>query len=160
MKLFRQDNLKARGFTLIELLVVIVIIGVLATLATVALNGTRGKARDAKRISDVRQMQTALELYMNDENRYPAETGNGSFFAGRPLVSSDGTKTYMVRVPSSPTPSDGTCPSPGEYAYRQTENGASYTLSYCLGAPTSGKPAGQAKAWPGSINNTCNNSCN
>ena len=153
-------KLKQKGFTLIELLVVIVIVGVLATLATVALNSTRGKARDAKRISDIKQMQTALELYVNDENRYPAEgTGNGSFSVGRPLVSSDGTKTYMTKVPSSPTPSDGTCQFPSEYTYKQTENGASYTLSYCLGAPTSGKPAGQAQAWPGSINNICVASC-
>jgi prepilin-type N-terminal cleavage/methylation domain-containing protein len=55
-----------KGFTLIELLVVIAIIGLLSTLAVVSLNSARGKARDARRISDVKTVQTALELYKSD----------------------------------------------------------------------------------------------
>lgn len=156
-------NFKSRqkGFTLIELLVVIVIIGVLATLATVSLAGVRSKARDAKRVSDVRQIQNAFEMFFSNEDKYPADTGtgNGSFSVGRPLTSSDGTKTYMIKVPSMPTPSDGSCPTGAEYTYTQTQNGASYTLGYCLGGPTSGVPAGSAQAWPGSINNVCVPSC-
>ena len=64
---------KRKGFTLIELLVVIAIIGLLATLAVVALNNARQKSRDARRISDIKQIQTALELYYNDEGNYPVE---------------------------------------------------------------------------------------
>ncbi len=58
---------RQKGFTLIELLVVIAIIGLLSTLAVVALTSARAKARDAKRISDVKQVQTALELYYADK---------------------------------------------------------------------------------------------
>jgi len=57
-----------KGFTLIELLVVIAIIGLLSTLAVVSLNNARGKARDARRVSDVKAIQTAFELYKNDNN--------------------------------------------------------------------------------------------
>ena len=57
-----------KGFTLIELLVVIAIIGLLSTLAVVSLNGARSKARDAKRTSDLRAVQSALELYRADNN--------------------------------------------------------------------------------------------
>ncbi len=51
-----------KGFTLIELLVVIAIIGLLSTIAVVAMQGARAKARDAKRISDVKQMSTVLDV--------------------------------------------------------------------------------------------------
>lgn len=67
-----------KGFTLVELLVVIAIIGLLATLAIVALNSARAKARDAKRVGDVKQVQTALELYFNDEGGYPDTTAMGT----------------------------------------------------------------------------------
>ena len=66
-----------KGFTLIELLVVIAIIGLLSTLAVVALNGARAKARDAKRVADIRQVQTALDLYSNDSAGYPGVAAAG-----------------------------------------------------------------------------------
>ncbi|TSC98220.1 MAG: hypothetical protein Greene101447_183 [Parcubacteria group bacterium Greene1014_47] len=49
------------GFTLIELLVVIAVIGMLASIVLVSLGPTRAKARDSKRIAEVRQMGLALE---------------------------------------------------------------------------------------------------
>ncbi len=52
-----------KGFTLIELLVVVAIIGLLSTLAVVALSTAREKTRDSKRLSDLRNIQTALELH-------------------------------------------------------------------------------------------------
>ncbi len=60
-----------RGFTLIELLVVISIIGLLSTIATVSLGTARQRARDVRRVADIRQLRTALELYLSDENTYP-----------------------------------------------------------------------------------------
>ena len=126
---------KQQGFTLIELLVVIAIIGLLSTLAVVALNNARMKSRDAKRISDVKQVQTALELYYNDAGIYPT---NGEIAAGDPIIT--GGVTYMAAVPSNPTPkTDGAtaCPD-SDYTYVQADSGASYTLTYCLGGPTGG----------------------
>ena len=136
---------KQRGFTLIELLVVIAIIGLLSTLAVVALNNARMKSRDAKRVSDVKQIQTALELYYNDVNLYPAAP------LGTAIAS--GGVTYMAAVPTNPAPrTDGSTPCPdADYAYTQTLDGASYTLTYCLGGITGGVPSGQHTAYPGGI---------
>jgi len=58
----KKRGKKKKGFTLIELLVVIAIIGLLATLAVVSMSSARAKARDAKRVSDVRQMSTILDV--------------------------------------------------------------------------------------------------
>lgn len=63
-----------RGFTLIELLVVIAIIAILAGVVTVALGGTRIKARDARRQSDLEALKTAIEAYQ-DQKADPPLTG-------------------------------------------------------------------------------------
>lgn len=64
-----------QGFTLIELLVVIAIIGILATLAVLSLSDARAQARDAKRAHDLRQMQTAVELFKTNSIAAPEASG-------------------------------------------------------------------------------------
>ncbi len=59
-----------QGFTLIELLVVIAIIALLSTSAAVAVNTVRVKARDTKRLSDLKQMAKALELFRDSDLDY------------------------------------------------------------------------------------------
>ncbi len=65
---------KNKGFTLIELLVVIAIIGLLASIVLVSLNSARAKARDVRRVADLKQVQTALEMYYDTNGSYPAGT--------------------------------------------------------------------------------------
>ena len=68
---------KNEGFTLVELLVVIAIIGILASVVLVSLNSARGKARDARRISDLHQISLAMENYYDANQAYPAQdSGN------------------------------------------------------------------------------------
>ncbi len=59
------------GFTLIELLVVIAIIGILSSVVLASLNGARTKARDARRVAEIKQIQVALELYYDAKGKYP-----------------------------------------------------------------------------------------
>jgi len=137
---------KQRGFTLIELLVVIAIIGLLSTLAVVALNNARQKSRDARRVSDIKQIQTALELNYNDANSYPA-----TLTMGTDPIAFGGT-TYMAITPSNPTPADGSCGS-SVYVYTVRDSGASYTITYCLGAITGGLAANTHTATPAGVAN-------
>ena len=66
---------KHLGFTLIELLVVISIIGFLATASMVVFNSVRMKSRDAKRVADLKQIQTVLEIFYDQQGRYPVNSG-------------------------------------------------------------------------------------
>ena len=61
----------SRGFTLIELLVVIAIIGILSSVVLASLNSARTKARDARRVADLKQIQIALEIFYDSNSRYP-----------------------------------------------------------------------------------------
>ena len=115
---------KRSAFTLIELLVVIAIIGILSTLAVVALQSARSKARDSKRVADVKQMQTALELYFNDNGSYP--TSVTSTIATSGIV-------YMASVPAAPTPADGDC-ADEDNAYTYSSDGSTYSISFCIGS--------------------------
>ncbi len=72
-----KKKFNRKGFTLIELLVVIAIIGILSTMAVIALGNARAKARDAKRQSDLKMLQTAIELYISDNGNVP-DPGSGS----------------------------------------------------------------------------------
>lgn len=48
--------MKGKGFTLVELLVVIAVIGIVSSVALVGFSGSRAKARDARRISDLQNI--------------------------------------------------------------------------------------------------------
>lgn len=128
--------MKQKGFTLIELLVVIAIIGILSTLAVVSLNNARLKSRDAKRVSDIKQVQTALELYFADKDSYPvvaapvvlggtsAQALSGAGFTDSASIT--GT-TYMGQVPFNITPGGA------DYAYHSTNtDGSACTSGACV----------------------------
>ena len=95
LKKFR-NLASSKGFTLVELLVVIAIIGVLATLVLLQLGVARQKARDAKRVADINQIRSALELYFDD---------NGIYIVGTNLTAGLGPASpgaYLTVIPSDP----------------------------------------------------------
>lgn len=90
-----MKNKNQKGFTLVELLVVIAIIGILATLLLLQLGVARQRARDAKRIVDISQVRTAVELYFDDAGQYPQV--NTFISLGTLLV-----PKYMTQLPVDP----------------------------------------------------------
>ncbi len=58
------------GFTLIELLIVVVIIGILAMIAIPNFQNTKGKAMKSAMMSDLRNLSTAEESYLFDNETY------------------------------------------------------------------------------------------
>ena len=146
------------GFTLIELLVVIAIIGLLSTLSIIALNSARARSRDARRISDVKQIQTALEMYYNLADEYPdAGTAENQLSTSTQPSIAYASTTFLTLWPQAPTPPDNpagviTCNDANNpYVYAVDGNNLSYTLQYCLGGETGGVPSGVNIATPAGI---------
>ena len=105
---------KQKGFTLIELLVVIAIIAILSTVVMAGLNSARAKGRDARRLSDVKQLQSALELCFDNGAGYPS-VGTAGIIGTAGLVltykcdsgattPSVSFSTYMNPLPVNPLP--------------------------------------------------------
>jgi len=109
-----QHNKNRSGFTLIEMLVVVAIIGLLSSVVVVGLGSARQNARDARRISDIRQIQNALEVYYSSNGSYPAD-----------LTS--------LTIPHDPL--DDTM----SYGYSQLSSGQGYAVGACL---EGGRPEG------------------
>ncbi len=125
INLFRRSS-NSKGFTLIELLVVVSIIGLLASIVVVSLGGSRTKGRDAKRLADLTQLQTAMELCYNDldcaspnANDYPADVPNAMLTCAALLAETNFSR-YLTAMPLDPLGSPYTC--------------LSNSQSYCLSA--------------------------
>lgn len=60
-----------RAFTLVEMLVCVAIIGVLAVVATMGFSQASSRAKQAQGLSNMRQVHTAINLYVADHGHYP-----------------------------------------------------------------------------------------
>ncbi len=149
-----------KGFTLIELLVVIAIIGLLSTIAVVALNSARSKSRDAKRIADVKQIQTALELAFAETNGYPVAASSTVLggASAKVLCSISGTAVlqgtatgcdtiFMPLIPTDPSPGSAT-------SYTYGGSAATYSITFVLEGTVGSLAAGNVYATPAGMTNT------
>jgi len=122
-----MESPKDKAFTLIELLVVIAIIGILAGMVLVSMSGARSKARDARRLSDMRQLVSAQEMYYGEHDVYFSS-------AAYP----DAIGTYLSATPSDPSGGDyGTVDNTGDtakFCYYATLENANTTANGCTTA--------------------------
>ena len=120
-----------KGFTLIELLVVIAIIGILSSVVLASLSTARQKSRDAKRISDIGQIQLALELFFDASQTYPSTTPGA--FTGQDAAVQELASAGYAFLPKVPIPPPGAS---ANYIYHgiTVANGtADCALNSCLG---------------------------
>lgn len=66
---------KTWAFTLIELLIVVAIIGILAAIAVPNFLNAQIRAKISRTVSDMKTLETALEMYRVDKGRYPPYLG-------------------------------------------------------------------------------------
>jgi prepilin-type N-terminal cleavage/methylation domain-containing protein len=135
-------NQKQKGFTLIEMIIAVVIIGILAgiTITVINIPLQQRRSRDARRIADLKMVQSALELYFSDKRSYPG----GKFFnrVSDVLNADLVVSGYVNELPKDPrdglqTPS-GSVTCGGDYfgkniyAYRYKSNDPSAGTKYVL----------------------------
>jgi len=115
-------QIRKRGFTLIEIIIVIVIIGLLTALVVGNLITSLKKSRDTRRKSDLDNIRSALEIYYEDNRRYPVLS---EFTAGNNRlcipVNDCSIKVYMEKVPKDPLTKQS-------YGYETDEFGSYYKL--------------------------------
>lgn len=135
-----------KGFTLIELLVVIAIIGLLTTAAVAGFGYVRERARDTKRVSDMKTLQKALEIYLTTNSRYPivgADTCLTNTDAVSQALKNAGAMTEVPADPYGPWATDPLhC-----YLYKKND-GASFQIVFTLEQTSPVGAAGQHAVGP------------
>ena len=138
--LYAKGMQRARGFTLIELLVVIAIIGLLSAIITAILTSARASSRDARRVADLKELRTALQLYFeSNDNAYPSAL-------------TDIVPTYITPEPKDP----GTGQS---YFYDQVGGGTGFHLGANLEDATHSALASDLDTVSDTINGADSSDC-
>ena len=126
---------RSRGFTLIEIMVVVVILGILAAVIVPRLTKKPDEARVVKAQADVRQLESALEMYKLDNFYYPSTQQGLEALVTRPSgdpPAKNWRDGYITRLPKDPWGNP--------YQYLQPGNKGNFDV-FSMGAD--GKPGGE-----------------
>ncbi len=97
---------RVKGFTLIEIIVVVVIIGLLAAVIAPNIFGQVEEARVKKSLSDLRALESALNLYRLDNFNYPTTDQGLQALVTKPSGSPEAKNWrkggYIPRMPLDP----------------------------------------------------------
>lgn len=120
-----------KGFTLVEMLMVVFVIAILAGMILPRLTQAPVRARDARRISDLHNIQSMLELYFSIYAAYPLASGNNAQGGG---TWEDFANVLKNSIKTSRVPDD---PKPGSHYFYCVPSDASESSppqDYILGA--------------------------
>lgn len=128
-----------KGFTLIEILVVVAIIAILASIVIVELGPAQQSGRDARRLSDLKSVQNALEFYYQKCGFYPGGvncgTGNPSTWGSGSTPNANSLAYVLensgVGVTANQFPVDPSAPQ-RTYAYGVSSGNSGYILAAIL----------------------------
>lgn len=108
------------GFTLIEIMVVVVILGILAGIVVPRIMDRPDDARISKARSDIRAIESALNLYRLDNNVYPSTDQGLEALVERPTGNPEPRNWreggYLDRLPKDPWGNDYQYLNPGEHS--------------------------------------------
>jgi general secretion pathway protein G len=106
------------GFTLIELIVVMVILGLLASLVLPKFAARQEQARRSHTIAQIGLVEDALELYMQDNGKYPTTTQGLAALVDEPTAPPKPRKWtgYMDQLPKDGWNFDFMYESPGAHS--------------------------------------------
>lgn len=138
-KLIRNSQYAIRNtrkaFTLIEMLIVVAIIGILASAIMVGLGPAQQKGRDARRMSDLRETQNALELFYTKYGDYPNNSDTSGVAGCNSGAGWSGLQTCLQtatigagKIPNDPNTSQSYC---------YDSNGTDYIIGATLEQPSS-----------------------
>lgn len=107
------------GFTLLEIMVVIVILGILASLVVPSLMGNKDKADRQKAVSDIVALESALDMYRLDNQRYPSTEQGLPALVKKPVIQPEPKNYpqdgYIRRLPQDPWGADYQLLNPGKH---------------------------------------------
>ena len=123
-KKLKKDGRRLRGFSFIEVMVVIIILGLLSSIVGVYLFDSAEKAKADATKTQIRGLETALDLYRLHNSRYPSSEQGLNALLERPevgLVPKNWNGPYLR---GNKLPEDG-WDSPFRY---NSENGNGYEI--------------------------------
>lgn len=125
----RTMNIEQRtikvGFTLIELLIVISIITILITIGVTSFSTSQKKARDSRRKTDLRDVQSAMEQYYSVCGYVYVTPGNNGQFGAVNCAAP--AASIMPQFPSDPLSTPYVCPTDA-VAHTLVCNSSSYQI--------------------------------
>lgn len=112
---------KNRGFTLLEILVVIAVIGILAAILIPRFTGIQTDAKKKQAMAELGSLKTAVEVYRNNNDAYPAAATWDSLLVAE-------TNRVVDEVPNDPFRAAG-----NKYTYALDTTAGSYYVIYSYG---------------------------